>query len=803
MLTRTALAGALAALVLAAPLAAAPAQAAAAPGPAAASSSEAIVAASPKVVIVVGATEGTTPSYRSAADVIATEALRWTPNVVKVYSPYATWSVVAAAAQGASVLVYIGHGNGFPSPYTSVIKPDTEDGMGLNTTLGLSDSDKKYYGEQYIAAGIRLAPNAVVFLQNLCYAPGAGEPGAPEPSLSVAQQRVDNFSSGFIRAGARSVFAGDGSYVAGAIHSLFTTHAPILSLFRQGWSYKGNEIPFTPARNPAFQGILDPNTWTTGFQHSVVADPNLTTDDVLAGAGVGLTSALAPSLTAPGAASVVTAGLPVYTDEALSTPAGSALAAGTKVRVDDIVNADPPPSGPTPPPSVQVHTLDGSVSGWVAGDGLKPGDSAGPALWAMTGETNVSPNFDGSNDHLVLWGRLSEAVPWTWTLRDGNNTVVRTVSGATDLFPLTWDALPGGLPAPAGTYHWTLHAADAWGNAPLDQTGDINVVDEPIPATAVLGFTSLSGAATAAATVAFRLTFASAVSGLTSTDLRSSGSATGCIIGAPTGDGTTWTVPVTGCTPGTEALMLLPNSVTDASATAGPATASMSAVVTIDRTKPVAIAPRVDFKTGVAITAGTSSMPVGVTISATDSGGAGILNYDLARSIDGGSFVVIATGLVSSPFSTTVGAHHYRFEVRARDRAGNLGSWVAGPTIYPALVQQTSTAARWSGSWTTWSVSGYSGGTARASAIASSAVSYTFTGRAVAVVASRDPRYGQVRVYVDGTYIATIDTLATAHQDRVIVFSRSLTWATHTLRLVVVGTSGRPRVVVDAFEVVR
>ena len=37
--------------------------------------------------------------------------------VIELYSPYATWSKVKAAAQGANLLIYLGHGNGYPSPY--------------------------------------------------------------------------------------------------------------------------------------------------------------------------------------------------------------------------------------------------------------------------------------------------------------------------------------------------------------------------------------------------------------------------------------------------------------------------------------------------------------------------------------------------------------------------------------------------------------------------------------------------------------------------------------------------------------
>ena len=44
----------------------------------------------PRVVIVVGPVGNLTGEYRAFAESAATEALRWTPNVVRVYSPDAT-----------------------------------------------------------------------------------------------------------------------------------------------------------------------------------------------------------------------------------------------------------------------------------------------------------------------------------------------------------------------------------------------------------------------------------------------------------------------------------------------------------------------------------------------------------------------------------------------------------------------------------------------------------------------------------------------------------------------------------------
>ena len=87
-----------------------------------------------KVVIVVGATHGTTPTYRKYADAAYAEAIRHTSNVVKVYSPNATWSKVKSAAVGASVLIYFGHGNGWPSPYTYDPNYTTKDGTAITAS---------------------------------------------------------------------------------------------------------------------------------------------------------------------------------------------------------------------------------------------------------------------------------------------------------------------------------------------------------------------------------------------------------------------------------------------------------------------------------------------------------------------------------------------------------------------------------------------------------------------------------------------------------------------------------------------
>jgi putative cell wall-binding protein len=235
---------------------------------------------SAKVVIIVGATHSATSHYRDIAEGAYAEAIKYSSNVVKIYSPNATWSVVKPALQGASVVVYLGHGNGWPSPYTYDPAFTTKDGLGLNATANNGDSNTKYYGEPYLANEIRLAPNAVVLLNHLCYASGNSEPGSADPTLSVAMQRVDNYGAGFIKAGAGAVIAEGHGSVNGMIRDLFTTNQAVLDMWRTQYDYNGNEFSFPSSRSPAFSASMDPDSPTAGYYRSIVTSPDLRTADV-------------------------------------------------------------------------------------------------------------------------------------------------------------------------------------------------------------------------------------------------------------------------------------------------------------------------------------------------------------------------------------------------------------------------------------------------------------------------------------------------------------------------------------------
>jgi hypothetical protein len=105
----------------------------------------ALAASGAKVVVVVGPAGGSTAHYKADADAIVTEARRYTSNVVEVYTPNATWAKVKAAAQGANILVYLGHGNGWPSIY-GPFQAVTKDGLGLDPGTGADSTRTVYYG---------------------------------------------------------------------------------------------------------------------------------------------------------------------------------------------------------------------------------------------------------------------------------------------------------------------------------------------------------------------------------------------------------------------------------------------------------------------------------------------------------------------------------------------------------------------------------------------------------------------------------------------------------------------------------
>ncbi|HEX6868875.1 MAG TPA: hypothetical protein VF119_08710, partial [Candidatus Limnocylindrales bacterium] len=430
----------------------------------------------PKVVIIVGATHGTTPRYRSYGDAAYAEAIKHTPNVVKVYSPNATWSAVKSATKGASIVIYFGHGNGWPSPYTYDPQYTTKDGFGLNATAGNGDSNTKYYGEPYVD-DLQLAENAIILLHHLCYASGNSEPGHAEPSVSTAKKRIDNYGAGFLRSPARAVLADGHRGPVDYLRAIFTTNQTIEQLWRNAPSANGNVSTFNGTRSVGAKAFMDPENPTSGFYRSLIGDPTLTTKEITGGFVV------------PGKAAPKADGAPLYADPPVSTDAASLadpaslLPAATRLSILETV------SGTGDAAVYRVEGLDDvGIAGYMIARDLEPRDSLPPTVTSVSGGGGHAYSTVATGEH-KLSGGFSEASTWRVTVTRGGTTWVdRTGTGTTFDVRLDPSAADGD-----GEYAYRIEATDDWKNGPTAKAGTFIIDTQGPTGAAVMD----GGAATA------------------------------------------------------------------------------------------------------------------------------------------------------------------------------------------------------------------------------------------------------------------------------------------------------------------
>jgi hypothetical protein len=226
-----------------------------------------------KVVIVVGPAGSNTSDYIYNAKKLASQARSYGATVYEIYAPHATWARVKSLSQGANVFIYLGHGNGYPSPYGAFNKY-TKDGLGLDAYDG--SWSHKYYGEYYVDHYLNFAPNAVVILNRLCYASGNSEWGAANPTKSTAIKRVDNYGAGFLRTGARAVFAEGISSASYILYGLFKTSRTMKQIFWSDPKRSGAyDFTFSSTRTVGRNAIMDPSS-PGRYYRSVIGNLSMT-----------------------------------------------------------------------------------------------------------------------------------------------------------------------------------------------------------------------------------------------------------------------------------------------------------------------------------------------------------------------------------------------------------------------------------------------------------------------------------------------------------------------------------------------
>jgi hypothetical protein len=219
-----------------------------------------------------------------------------------------------------------------------------------------------------------------------------------------------------------------------------------------------------------------------------------------------------------------------------------------------------------------------------------------------------------------------------------------------------------------------------------------------------------------------------------------------------------------------------------------------------DTTAPVATAPGQAVRPSVF----GSSVPLTVDWSGSDRGW-GVASYQLQRSVNGGAWssVTLSNPAARSAAVNAAPGSTVRFRVRAKDKAGNLGSWAYGTSFRVTTVSDADASIAYTpGRWRVASEASALDGAVHATSRGGSATLHV-SARAVAWIALRGPHLGRARVYVDGVLRATVDLSADSQSRAVVFAARWGTVGTHTIQIVNAVTFHRPVIDVDGFVVLR
>ncbi|GAA4362105.1 hypothetical protein GCM10023088_03400 [Actinomadura verrucosospora] len=265
-------------------------------------------------------------------------------------------------------------------------------------------------------------------------------------------------------------------------------------------------------------------------------------------------------------------------------------------------------------------------------------------------------------------------------------------------------------------------------------------------------------------------------------------------------EGATYTVSVDGATAATPAAGATSATVTLApgthsvqlNAAFADGTTSASPVFTIvaDTTPPVISSQALSLRKA---TVNSGAWPVSLTWKAADNG---FLSSLKATSPAAKTFSTTTTqwAAVSKPGTTQT------WTLAGTDAAGNTGT----SSLSRYTGGQTEGAARRTGTWGVSTTSSYLGGRGMYSKYRGASASWTFTGRTAGLIFKRASNLGAVYVYVDGVKIGTLDTRASTTAYRQLMWTRAWsTSGTHTIKIVVAGTSGRPMVGIDGLAYLR
>ena len=201
----------------------------------------------------------------------------------------------------------------------------------------------------------------------------------------------------------------------------------------------------------------------------------------------------------------------------------------------------------------------------------------------------------------------------------------------------------------------------------------------------------------------------------------------------------------------------------------------------------------------------TKAVPLTVTWAAATDRGTGVKSYQVETSDDGGvswkPVKMDAPGKPTALVYATPG-DTMRVRVRAIDKAGNTGEWSQGLRFRVIAYQDASGKIAFKGTWKSTKSSPNFGGSIRYT-MKKGVATFAFTASQVAWISLKGPDRGAAQVLVDGKSAATVDGKASKTVVRRVVYVKLFTGTgRHEIAIKALGTSGRPRVDMDAFVVV-
>jgi len=186
------------------------------------------------------------------------------------------------------------------------------------------------------------------------------------------------------------------------------------------------------------------------------------------------------------------------------------------------------------------------------------------------------------------------------------------------------------------------------------------------------------------------------------------------------------------------------------------------------------------------------SSPAGISCPGTCSAGFG----------PGTSVTLTATPPAGGVFTGWSGPCHGMASNTCTFTVNSDTSVGASFTASATLTQENGAGVGYTGTWKVSNCQCFSGGHTLYTTTRGNNATFKFTGNLVQFVSEKSPTRGSVKVYLDGTYKATVNNYRTFTRNAIVVWQESFARVgKHTLKIVNLATSRHPRVDVDAFVV--